>query len=69
MLVKSGAGNAKLLVQAKGAKVVLPTSDPIFTQAADLTVQLVTSQGNCWQAVFPSPATKSTGEQFKDKIP
>ena len=41
-----------------------------FTQDTDVTVQLLKSDGGvCWQSVFPAPAGKNSGGQFKDKIP
>jgi cysteine-rich repeat protein len=69
VLLKSGSGKAKILVKAKGSGVVTPDTDPIYTQAPSVTVQLVGSNGSCWQAVYPGGATVSTGEQFKDKMP
>ncbi len=69
VLLKSGTGKAKIIVQGKGANVSIPASDPIYAQAPSLTVQLVASTGTCWQATYPNPADTSTGEQFKDKIP
>ena len=60
VLLKSGTGKAKIIVQGKGASVAIPASDPIYTQAPSLTVQLVASTGTCWQATYPNPADAST---------
>ena len=32
-----------------------------------VTVQLQSSNGNCWQAVYSTPFTKNDGVTFKDK--
>lgn len=69
LLLKSGTGKAKILVKGKGASLIVPTSDPIYAQTSPVTVQLVTSGGNCWDASYPGPAKKSTASQFKDIIP
>jgi len=43
-----------------------------LTDATNVTVQLVKdlAEGSeCWQAVFPAPATKTGPLLFEDKIP
>ncbi len=68
VLLKSGPGKSKILVKGKGTNLVVPSSDPIYAQSPDVSVQLVSSGGGCWQAVYPSGATTSSGEKFQDKI-
>jgi hypothetical protein len=69
VLLLSGSGNAKILARGRGGNVAVPSTDPLFTQDTDVTVQLVRSGVGCWQAVYSTPATKNTDESFKDKIP
>ena len=66
--LKAGAaGTAKILVNGKGAKLPATTA---FTQDTQVTAQLVKSDGGvCWQAVYPAPALKNSGGQFKDTVP
>ena len=66
--LKAGpAGKAKIIVRGKGAN--LPTSGA-FAQDTDVTVQLLKSDGGvCWQAVYPAPAVKSSGDRFTDQTP
>lgn len=65
----SGAGKAKLLLKGKGSNLAVPATDPLFTQSADVTVQLVRSAGGgCWESGFAPPALKNTEKLFKDKI-
>ena len=63
--LKEGAdGKAKIQLQTKGSLFDLPDTGAIIQP---LTVQLQNSTGLCWEAVFSSPPTKQTPEQFKDK--
>ncbi len=69
LLLKSGAGKAKILIKGAGARLGLPTTDPIYAQTAPVTVQLVAPGAGCWQASYAGPAKKSTSEKFKDIAP
>jgi cysteine-rich repeat protein len=69
LLLKSGAGSAKILVKGKGGNLVVPDSDPIYAQSSPVTVQLVSSGGSCWETSYSSPAKKTTVAQFKDIFP
>ena len=60
------AGKAKITLKAKG----VPLDDPAFPLSQPVTVQLVNSDGTCWEAVYSAPASKNTGGPpgyFKDK--
>jgi hypothetical protein len=68
------AGKASVLVKGKGAALPIPTpvgTQLLFAQDTRVTVQLVNTTGACWEAVFTTPALKSTldarGREFKDK--
>ena len=67
MLLKAGtAGIAKIVWKGKGSDLDPPT--PPLSQP--VTVQLVNSNGVCWEAVYSEPAIKNVGglaAQFKDK--
>jgi hypothetical protein len=63
------AGKAKIQVKGKGASLTLPLP---LTDGSNVTVQLVKNPGSgpeCWQAVFPAPATKTGPLLFQDQIP
>ncbi len=67
LLLKEGAdGKAQAQVKGKGSDVdppSLPLTQPV-------TVQLINSDGQCWEAVYSAPALKNDGGpsgQFKDK--
>ncbi len=67
ILLKEGlTGKAKIIVKGKGANLVMP-SIPV---SQPITVQLVNSDGECWEATYSAPAIKNTAGppgQFKDK--
>jgi hypothetical protein len=64
--LKAGiAGKAKILVKGKG--VNLPMPSPLTAITQPVTVQLQSSGGICWEAIYSAPPTKQTAEQFKDK--
>ena len=72
VLLKEGSGGrAKLLVKAKGAALALPTPfDPNsvqFAQSPSVRVQLVNTEGACWEAVYSAPALRNIPGTFKDK--
>lgn len=60
--------DAKSQIQLKGKGMLL--DDPTFPLIQPITVQLVNSDGFCWQAVYSAPATINLGAPdslFKDK--
>ena len=65
-LKEGDAGKAQIQVKAKGSHV----DPPLLPLLQPVTVQLVNSNGLCWQAVYSAPATKNeVGPPglFKDK--
>jgi len=69
--IKAKNGAATIQVRGKGNNLLLPF--PV-SDTTDITVQFVKdaySGGECWEAVFPSPAKKldATKLKFADKIP
>ncbi len=65
-LKEGSTGKAKITVMGKGADLVMP-SIPV---PQPITVQLVNSDGECWEATYSAPAIKNTAGplgQFKDK--
>jgi hypothetical protein len=57
------AGKAKIQIQGRGVHLdlaPLPATQPV-------TVQLKSSDGTCWDAVYAVPAQKNDGLQFRDK--
>jgi hypothetical protein len=67
--LKSGAdGKAKVLVKGKGGNVPVPTpvGPGLFAQDTAVIVQLVNSDGTCWEADFSAPATGNDSKGFKD---
>jgi len=57
------AGKAKIQIQGRGVHLdlaPLPATQPV-------TVQLKSSDGTCWDAVYAVPASKNDGLQFRDK--
>ncbi len=65
LILKSGAapGKAKILVKGRGANLAMPT----LPLAQPVTVQLRSSTGVCWDAVYGAPAIRNQADQFKDK--
>ena len=64
VLLKAGeAGNGKAIVKAKGSNIPLP----FLPIATPLTVQLLNSDGECWEAVYGN-VLKNTSEVFKAKF-
>jgi len=72
LLLKSGAGNAKLLWKGRGTQLSLP--GPVgpqryFNQSSTVSLQIVNeSDGSCWQADFPD-AKANNASQFKAVTP
>ena len=65
LTLKSGAapGKAKILLKGKGVNLAMPS----FPLAQPLTIQLRSSTGVCWDAVYSAPAIRNQSDQFKDK--
>jgi hypothetical protein len=67
MLLKEGLtdGTAKIIVKGKGTGVDMPA---LSSLASPLTVQLVSSEDECWTSVFNfPPAIRNDAAQFKDR--
>jgi hypothetical protein len=63
--LKAGSvGKSKAKLKAKGAG--MPVLALPFDQQDEVIVQLVTSEGVCWESRYPTPARRSDGERFKD---
>jgi hypothetical protein len=70
VLLKEGAGNAKILMNGKGSSVTLPVLP--LDQATEVKVQLVkdaASGPECWESSFAPDAITNDYGQFKDKTP
>jgi hypothetical protein len=66
-----GDGEARILVKAKGMNLPMPTpadGNNLLRQDPVVTVQLVNTEGECWQAVFHSPAQRVSGSLLKDRF-
>ena len=65
--LKAGSqGKASIKLKGVGA----PLGDPALPFTEPIIVQLLNSDGACWEAVYSAPATKNTAGppgQFKDK--
>jgi hypothetical protein len=63
--LKIGAdGKAKILVQGRGIDLRMPALDAL---EQPLRVQLRSSDGLCWEAVYSAPARRSTSSIFSDR--
>jgi hypothetical protein len=70
MMLKEGAGDgAKLLVKARGLILNFPppVGSKFFDQDPAVTVQLVNSLGECWEATYSAPAQRNGDGRFQDK--
>lgn len=68
--LKSGSGNAKILVKAKGTNISMPALP--LNPTPSLLVQLVkdTASGNeCWQSTFTLNGATDNGTVFMDIEP
>jgi hypothetical protein len=68
-LKPDATGKAKIQVKGKGGSSPLPLP---LTGASNVTVQLVKDSASgpeCWQTVFPAPATKTGSLVFQDQAP
>jgi hypothetical protein len=57
------AGKAKVQLQGRGVALdlaPLPAAQPV-------TVQLKSSEGRCWEAVYGAPARRNDTAQLRDK--
>ena len=59
-----GDGRAKVLVQGKGAELAMPT---LAALEQPLRIQLQSSDGPCWEAVYSAPPRKSAAQIFSDR--
>jgi hypothetical protein len=68
-LTAGADGKAKIVVKGKGANlpVPAPAGPGLFAQDIVVTVQLVNSDGMCWEADFSAPAKKNNLTQFNDR--
>jgi hypothetical protein len=59
-------GRARMLLKAKGANLALPS----LTMAQDprIRVQLVNSDGACWEGSYSQPAVRHDQKVFHDKV-
>jgi cysteine-rich repeat protein/parallel beta-helix repeat protein len=66
LLVKTGSvGKARITLLAKGQHLSVPVLP--LVQSPALVVQMVSSAGACWEAVYSGPALASGPVIFKDK--
>lgn len=67
-LMAGADGKAKIVVKGKGANLPMPTpaGPGLFAQDITVFVQLVNSDGVCWEADFSAPAKKNDPSQFSD---
>lgn len=69
--LRAGSGDAKILVKAIGVgQPAFEPADPnnLISQDPNVIVQLRNDDGICWEAVYPGPAQRSDGGQFKDRF-
>jgi hypothetical protein len=64
-LTAGPAGKAKVSVKGKGQNLPMPALP--FAQNPAVIVQLVNSDGMCWEADFSAPAKRNDAQQFNDK--
>jgi DNA-binding beta-propeller fold protein YncE len=70
LLIKSGKpGKDTVLLKGKGANLPLPApvlQTQYFRQQSDVTIQLVSEAGGCWESVFPPSAMqKNAVDSYK----
>jgi streptogramin lyase len=65
VLTSGDIGKAKITVANAASNLLLPAS-PLH-QDPQVTVQLVNSDGFCWDADYSAPAVKNDTKRFKDK--
>ena len=62
ILLKEGAAEkAKIIVKGKGGNLFLPT----LPVAQPVTIQLLNSNGTCWEAIYSTPKTNTAGPPGK----
>jgi hypothetical protein len=71
VILKAGVDDrAKLLVKARGLILNFPppaTMSKFLHQDPAVTVQLVNSLGECWEATYSAPAQRNEDGRFQDK--
>ena len=68
ILLKRGSrGDAKIVVRAKGSGLDLPPL-PLVPYGA-VRAQLLNSDGECWESLYPAPAVRNTATELKDSLP
>lgn len=67
LLRGGGAGKSSIVLVARGASLAPPPLP--LAQDPAVTVQLRSSGGACFGAVYTAPARKSDGTQFRDQTP
>ena len=68
LLLKSGsAGKAKIVVTGKGTNLQMPPLPLRQDHRVIVQIKNTTGGGECWQAVYSEPASKSSTTSFKDK--
>lgn len=67
VVLKEGTvpGRAKIQLRARGLDVAMPRLP--LSQDPAVTVQLRNSDGACWEARYPAPATRNRSDRFKDR--
>jgi hypothetical protein len=72
MLLRAGEeGRAKITLKAKGSNLALPAPagpNDLLRQDPYVVVQLVNSEGSCWESLFPAPAFDAGAQVFKDEV-
>lgn len=68
-LTAGAPGKAKIVAKGKGELLPMPvpTGPGLFVQDTAVIVQLVSSDNQCWEADFSTPAKKDDLKQFNDK--
>lgn len=72
IILRAGdAGRAKIAVKAGGTQLDAPKSasaDQLLAADGEVTIQLISSEGECWSSTFTS-TRKSSATKFKAKTP
>jgi hypothetical protein len=64
--LKTGAiAKAQIQLSARGLALAMPAD--LTTLVQPLTVQIQSSEGLCWEAVYSAPALKHSPDSFKDR--
>lgn len=65
-LKASGNGKGKIQVRGKGPFLSIPPLP--LSQDPSVLVQILNSDGNCWEANFNAPAKQNTADRFTDIV-